>query len=320
LGIYPDFGDYTYFRMAMLNMIRAGVNYPTYGAMNPELLDTNETYYPRYAALRDYFRQSAGYPVDEAPDAWAALLMWSDYSRCYSPPGIQPKNYEKFLIQREISPNGNTVLTDRHDWPDDKPGFCTYRDSYAYLARMTDHATGNDYIYFNLSDEFLSADENSVDISVFYKDDNSADWRIEYNSLTDDYEQTPEVSNVNDDTWKSAIFTVSDADFRNAQTGSMDLRIYNGGIDDVTIASVRVIRTSGLTATCSNQGGHCCISPDTCPGTTLGTYPDCTGTCCSQPCQSPPQTCTDLGYHCCDSCVPGTEHPENDSDCSGQVC
>jgi len=150
LGI---FDDYPFFRMCMLNMIRGGVNYPTYGADNPELLDANETYYPKFAALRDYFRQSAGYPVDEAPDAWAILLMWSDYNRCWGAPGIQPKNYEKFMIQREVNPNGNTVLLDRHDWPDDKPGFCTYRESYAYLARGTDHTNGNDYIYFNMDDD-----------------------------------------------------------------------------------------------------------------------------------------------------------------------
>jgi len=316
LGIYPDFGDYTFFRLAMLNMIRGGVNYPTYGAMNYELLDANETYHPEFAALRDYFRQSAGYPVGEAPDAWAILLMWSDYDQCYGAPGIQPKNFEKFLTQREVSPNGNTVLVEKHNWPDNKPGFCSYRESYAYQARRTDHASGNDYIYFNLSEEFLSAEENSVQISVYYKDDNSANWRIEYNSLSDDYEQTPGVSNAGDGEWKSAIFTITDADFRNAQTGGMDFRIYNGGSEDVTVSSVRVIRLGSAEPTCQSEGYSCCDAP--CHS---GPHSSLDGTCSgARVCCDTCRTCQNQDYECCDSCETGTEHPGLDPDCPGQVC
>ena len=62
------------------------------------------------------------------------------------------------------------------------------------------------------------------------------------------------------------------------------------------------------TQTCSAQGGDCCTGPETCPGTNLGSYPDCSGICCSQTCDSPP-TCQGQGYQCCASgSCQGTEY------------
>jgi hypothetical protein len=237
------FEDYTYYRMAVLNMLRKGINYAIFPA---ELRDTeNDEAHPEFATLRDYFRQSAGYNVKNSPDAWAILQMWYDDSyngkRKY-------KNYEKFMIQREVPPDGETVTTEKIVWPPDKSGFRKVGEwgadepAVTYKARRTDHASGNDYIYFNVDDDFLSSNEHTVQISVFYKDNNNENWRIEYNSLTQDYQQSYTVSNVNDGKWKSAIFTLIDVNFRNSQTGEMDFRIYNGGRADLTVSSVRVIR------------------------------------------------------------------------------
>ena len=78
---------------------------------------------------------------------------------------------------------------------------------------------------------------------MYYKDDNTAKWLIEYNAVDDTVlQKTAAVTNINDDTWKSAVFKINDAEFKNAQTSGMDFRIYNGGQQDVTVGSVRVIR------------------------------------------------------------------------------
>ncbi len=287
LGI---FDDYPYFRLSMLNMMRAGINYPTYGAMNPKLLDhSNDAAYPEFAALRDYYRQAAGYPVPESPDAWAILQQWSDYN-CWTPP-VRPNNYEKFLLQREISPDGNTVLVERKTWADNKAGFCPTRPSWVDQARRTDHATGNDYIYFNLDDDFLGPSEHDIQISVYYKDNNNAQWRIEYNAMNNvNYKQTEAVQEQNDGKWKSAIFTINDADFRNAQTSGQDFRIYNGGSKDVTIGSVRVIRLKNITVpNCQSSGYVCCDSCMSGPHTQFDV--DCPGQVCCEQCASPTPTC-----------------------------
>jgi len=71
--------------------------------------------------------------------------------------------------------------------------------------------------------------------------------------------------------------------------------------------------------TCLGLSGHCCILPETCPGTSLGTYSDCSGTCCDQACEELLESCQSHNYRCCNSCESGP-HPIYDDDCGSQVC
>ena len=234
------FDNYPYYRLAVLNMLRKGQNW----AIFPDELRTtdNDAAHPDFAALRDYFRQSAGYPRSSAPDAWAMLHMYHD--DCYNGTH-QYKNYEKHMIQRE-QPDGTTRLTELKTWAPDQFGFCKVgqfgatKPAVTYFARATDHARGSDYIYFDVADGFARDDETRFQIVVHYRDVGTATWRIEYSG--DDRNATEAVTNVNDGEWKSAIFTVPDLHFRGAYSGGMDLRIYNGGSEDVVVRGVRLIR------------------------------------------------------------------------------
>ena len=236
-GLMNIVNDFPYYRITMLNLMRAGLSH---GIFCEEVRDTDVVYIKMF---RDYFRQTGGYPINEAPDAWAALLKYSTkYGCCGSDPAppapIKWQNYEKFLIQREI-PGGKTVPVEQIDTGD----YGYYgRDLILYTARRTDHANGSDYIYFNLDDNFLSSSEHAIEISVYYKDNNTANWQIQYNSQSGDYTPTASVTNTNDGQWKSARFTIKNTSFRNAQTGGQDFRIFNGGSQDITVSSVRVIR------------------------------------------------------------------------------
>jgi hypothetical protein len=238
------FSDYDYFRMGVLNMLRAGKNYAVFPN---DLLDpAKDDQHPRFAVLRDYFRASAGYPVEEAPDAWAVLLGWAHEARCFGPDRRRElQNYEKFLVQREVDPDGRTVLTERKDYPKDAFGFCRldgYPQNHVYRARRTDLASGSRYIYFDLDDRFLPPGPQKVRIAVHFRDEGSARWRLEYNAPDDAYRRTPEVPTRGDGAWKTALFDVHDFAPRGAQAGGLDLRIANDGDGDLTVGWVRVIR------------------------------------------------------------------------------
>jgi Ricin-type beta-trefoil lectin domain len=237
------FGNYDYYRMTVLNMLRKGHNW----AIFPHDLrtGTNDTAYPQFAALRDYFRQSAGYPVAESPDAWAVLQMFHD--DCWNGTRFY-HNYEKFLLQRDVDSGGRTIPVERRTWDPQQYGFCTVGSGGATepavtdFARRTDRASGNNYIYFDVDSRFAPATEQQFRIAVTYRDTGTNSWRLEYSTATSAIVATPNVTNTNSGTLKTAIFQLSDASFRGAQAGGMDFRIYNGGAADVTIRSVRVIR------------------------------------------------------------------------------
>ncbi len=243
-GLAGVFDNYDYYRLAVLNMLRKGHNW----AIFPHDLRTgaHDAAQPRFAALRDYFRQSAGYPVAESPDAWATLHMFHDY--CYN--GTRRyHNYEKFLLQRDIESGGRTIPTELHTWDPDQYGFCTVGGSggatqpaVTYFARRTDRATGNNYVYFDVDSRFAPASERAFRIAVTYRDTGTAAWRLEYSTAGSAVVSTPSVTNTNSGTLKTAIFHLTDASFRGAHTGGMDFRIFNGGTADVTIRSARVIR------------------------------------------------------------------------------
>ncbi|HET9143478.1 RICIN domain-containing protein [Actinophytocola sp.] len=236
------FDNYDYYRMTVLNMLRKGHNW----AIFPHDLRTgaNDAAHPEFAALRDYFRQSAGYPAGTSPDAWAVLQMY--YDGCYNGTRFY-HNYEKFLLQRDVAPGGRTTVAEPRTWAPDQYGFCkvgeggSTQPAVTYFARRTDHATGNDYIYFDVDDRYAPATDRVFRIAVTYRDTGTARWSLQYTTTTGAAASTPAVTNTNSGALKTAIFSLSDVSFRGAQPNQMDFRLYNGG-SDITVRSVRVIR------------------------------------------------------------------------------
>jgi hypothetical protein len=139
-------------------------------------------------------------------------------------------------------------VTEQHTWPNNQYGFCAVGTGGAevpavtFFARRTDRASGNNYIYFDVDSGFAPASERRFMIAVTYRDAGTTAWRLEYSTATAANVPTPTVTNTNTGTLKTAIFTLSDVSFRNAQEDGMDFRIFNGGSADVIVRSVRVIR------------------------------------------------------------------------------
>ncbi|MEH1770963.1 MAG: beta-galactosidase [Nostoc sp.] len=221
------------YRMTALKNLQLRVNV---------LMSTTAEYWNAQPALHTYMLNSLGKHYYDSPDAWADLreaedvyqqgVHWNlgDHSKWTI------RNLERWLIQREVAPDGNTVATNLVTLP-------VQYNKISYEARRTDHQNGSDYIYFGVDDKFIKGGTNNIQIKVTYLDNNSASWGIQYNAANgNSYKKSSLVSNTNNNQWKTATFAISDAAFINRQNGNMDFRIFNGGQQDLTVRFVRVIK------------------------------------------------------------------------------
>ncbi|HKQ13015.1 MAG TPA: ricin-type beta-trefoil lectin domain protein [Steroidobacteraceae bacterium] len=232
-------GNYPYYRLAVLNMLRKGQNWTTF---SKALRDGDWDQDPRftdYVTLRNYFRQSAGYAVTESPDAWVTLHETND--SCFN--GRRHyHNYEKFLHQIEQT-GGLTQPALPLQWPANTYAFTGCLPATTQFAKRTDWASGNNYIYFDLDDTFATSTEHRFRIAVTYQDTGTNSWRVDYNSTSRPDAPTPSVTNTNTNAVKTVIFSLKDASFQNALDGQKDFRISNMlSNTDVVIRSVRVLR------------------------------------------------------------------------------
>jgi len=216
--------DYYHVKMATLKALQLRMNWVALGN------------YDLAPALFDYMLKSLGKTVADSPDAWCALREANDTER--GKPGPVVRNWERWLIQREVSPKGLTVPTAPKTSPASQIG-------KSYEARRTNHAEGSDFIYFGVNDGFIKGGSTDVDIYVTYLDNNHARWRLSYDSdSTTIYKPTAWVTNIADGKWKTVKFAIGDAGFNNRQNGGMDFRLYNGGVEDLTVRFVRVVKVN----------------------------------------------------------------------------
>ncbi|MBU2229087.1 hypothetical protein KJ810_01615, partial [Patescibacteria group bacterium] len=171
--------------------------------------------------LSEYARLSFGKDVYNSPDAWA-LLFESPISSY----GVdQVRNFERWLLQRDIT--GGVTVPSLFYYFDAGAGSYTH-----YTARRTDIATGNNYIYFALDDNFVADD--TVQIKVEMIDNAQTDWHLEYYNNGGVLASTTTISNSNDDQIKTYTITIHDANFANQFDSDMDFRLVNDGPGDLT--------------------------------------------------------------------------------------
>ena len=185
----------------------------------------------------DYARLTMGKHVNNSPDAWVALRQYKD---TWVDGTENIRNFERWLYQRDVADGGQTYATYRTNYTSD---YLADNGSNSYEALRTDTATGNDYIYFNIDDAFIKGGQNNVMIKVTYLDNFTGQWGIQYTSPGNGYKDSIQITNANDNKWKTVSLTISDAAFDNSQVDGMDFRIYNGGTgEDLVVRFVRVIK------------------------------------------------------------------------------
>lgn len=199
------------------------------------------SYLAEYASFWNWVRLSLGKTAADSADAWVALReaedrYWLDDPVISWPASPWVRNLERWLIQREVSPDGLTLRGQEV-----RSSVLDPENGTAYEGRSTDHASGSDYIYFDLDDRFLHRRSDPVDIKVTYLDAGTGPWLIQYagvNGLT----ATPPVTRTNSGGYMTATVRIEDGYFDDSLAGSCDFRLFDGGADDLEVRFVRVVK------------------------------------------------------------------------------
>ncbi len=122
-----------------------------------------------------------------------------------------------------------------------------------WVARRTDEATGNPYMWMRVHPQYIPIGRNTVDISVTYADIGTDTWSLEYEAVgsvlraaTPNGASTPYVQKTNSRTWKTAVFHITDARMGkglladNGSAANSDFRINARGDGDEWVHMVDV--------------------------------------------------------------------------------
>ncbi|NOY79449.1 MAG: hypothetical protein GXP31_00440 [Kiritimatiellaeota bacterium] len=172
-----------------------------------------------------------------APDAWCWLR--EGYRAKWA--GSKPvKNFERWLLQRDIAPDGNTVPTDKIDISMLKYNYPSGK-GYEFHARRTDLARGGRCVYFRIEPQFLTGGPHHVLLRVTYLDGPATAWRIDYTSPRGVAASVP-VETMGSGTWKTATFSIPDLQVPGTGLKDMDFRLAVTGDKDVTVRFVRLVK------------------------------------------------------------------------------
>jgi hypothetical protein len=191
-------------------------------------------------ALSRYVRTCLGKTVETTPDAWC-YLKESPISPHISPAGVA-RNFERWLCQRDVAPDGVTVPTERVDRTFNAGGIADSEVDafYDYLARRTDLAHGQCAMYFDLDDR-LSL-RGRVAIKVEIRDTERTSWRIEFAAPDGQVVSTPSYYGGGGGQVKTATFELAAPPLANSLPSGHDFRLVCRGPGDVVVRWVRVVR------------------------------------------------------------------------------
>ncbi|HIQ05341.1 MAG TPA: hypothetical protein EYH31_06550 [Anaerolineae bacterium] len=195
-----------------------------------------------------------GKTAADTPSAWVAMREHrTPWVSCRGTETVswypQLGNYDFFLEQDDSVPGGRTVPeTNDPDitgesaglgWcPNPPEGVRCNPNAYnpiippgkeGWVTRRTDVATGNPYMFFKLDDAYLFGATSYVTITVTYADVGSDRWRLGYRDAsgtvsyaTPQGSTTDYVQKTDSNTWRQAVFVLTDAVFDNSLAGNSD--------------------------------------------------------------------------------------------------
>ncbi len=203
----------------------------------------DDSYLDAYPQHWSWVRDQLGKQRTSAADAWAVLRTakdqyWADDTSHTWTGAPWVNNLERWLVQKDISPDGLTQQgTEHHSNELDTD------NAESWEGRRTHRAQDQDYLYFYVDDVFASDNNQQWQLKVTYLDSGSAQWRIEYSDGSS-IVHTESVVQSNSGLSKTATFNLNNVQFNNSMTASADFRIFNGGNNDIEVYFVRLIRTT----------------------------------------------------------------------------
>ncbi len=121
-------------------------------------------------------------------------------------------------------------------------------------ARQTNKTAGNNYMRFDLNDQFAATLNGKAKIRVVYLDRGSGSWQLQY----DNGISAGTINKQNSNIWKEVSFTVANGSFANGGTGGTDLALFNGNDDDDIFHMVEVTPITGTACPKKSQGDANC--------------------------------------------------------------
>ncbi|MEO8274718.1 MAG: hypothetical protein ABI639_00765, partial [Thermoanaerobaculia bacterium] len=199
------------------------------------------SYMSTYAALWQWTRLELGKRVWDSPDAWAALrdaedTYWIDDTSVTWTGVPYVRNLERWLVQRDVAPQG--VTRRGTDMRSNDP---TPENGTAYEGRRTELAAGRSSIYLDLDARFFAGGVVPVEVKVTYRDSGTGSFRIEYPGASGTQSTTSQTY-ANSGAWRTATFAIPDGLWNGDLPGATDLRLVATGPADLEARFVRVVR------------------------------------------------------------------------------
>jgi len=208
------------------------------------LVETSDSYMSQYSNHWDWVEKELGKKAYNAADAWVSLREYEDRFFAENTPANDINwngkpwlhNFERWLVQKDITPNGMSKRG-----TDIRTNVLDTDNGTSYEGRLTDRSNNQDYLYFFIQDNFANGLSLDMQLKVTYLDSGNAIWQLQYrNNLGQVISES--VQNNNSNILKTASFDFINANFDNGMTGNADFRLYNGGINNIEVRFVRLIR------------------------------------------------------------------------------
>ncbi|MBI2571379.1 MAG: hypothetical protein HYV63_30600 [Candidatus Schekmanbacteria bacterium] len=222
-------------KMANLKALQLRMNW-VYAVPGPSFMAA-------YPELWEWVRLSLGKRAADAPDAWVALReaedrYWLEDAAIDWPTRPWVSNVERWLVQREVGPDGATQRgSEMHT------GILAGENGTAYEGRATAVGSGNRCFYFDLDDDFWHDAEAAAQIKVTYLDTGTGQWQVSYAAAAGIGLATP-VARTDTGAWRTATVEVADALFDDSLASSTDFRICTLDDEDLQMRFVRVVRVA----------------------------------------------------------------------------
>eukprot|EP01132_Coremiostelium_polycephalum_P010784 gene10784-13205_t len=231
-------------KMSNLKALQMGVNwlYVVY----------TDSYMAQYPPHWSWVRYSLGKTSTDTFEAWVALraaqdTFWVDYDYITWKGVPYVKNYERYLIQRDIpgayTKNGSTK----------KEKILGTENGIAYEGRSTNIANGNSTIAFWLDSDYKAslANTQTIQIKVTYLGKAASSFVISHSPASGGSPiNSPAVQVQSNNAVKTATFTFNNQiRFKGQLIGGSDFEIKSTGTADIEIQFVRVVSSTKPTST-----------------------------------------------------------------------
>jgi hypothetical protein len=192
--------------------------------------------------LTRYVQLSVGKTAATSPDAWSWLREAYVWGGNIDPAILgekTAKNFERWLFQRDVGPDGRTQPAARVSI-EGMNQFWSSRP-YEYQARRTDTASGQDSIYFQADEAWFGDEPRDARLFIGFQAAGEGSWCVEYDTETA-RRRSPVVAVGAGDGWRTAVLELPGMVCRRGFADRMDFRVLHLDGADTVVRMARLVK------------------------------------------------------------------------------